>query len=225
MSFDDRTIEQMPKKAHLIVARLLLSAPAGCASRDEIAAFLWPDAAEEQRRASLRTLVKRIRVALRDVSGGPFRIDEETIAFDAEAAVCDVLEFRRCVARGTLADIVEASRLYDGQLLEDCEALGEASTYWLDQERRRLGLNFARAAKKALAGGQLLGQPRLREAIELKILAARPIHADIHRAVANLHGRRASTYQRPAHAFVPARWPFAAPDGRSPTADDGPLSA
>jgi len=226
ITIDGVAIGPLPKKGFAIAARLILSAPDGPVSRDEIAAFLWPEAADEQRRANLRTVIKRIRAALRVCDGAPFRIDDETIAFDTESVTCDLLEFRLRVARGSLADVVEATRLYDGDLLQDCEAGPETFSYWLQQERQRLGKNFARAASNALKGGQLLGQPRLREAIELKILAARPIDASIHRAVTMLHGKRsASKSPRATPPFAIAGWPFASQGPEAPSADDGSLSA
>ncbi len=219
LCIDGAAVETLPKKAHVIAARLILAGREPSATRDEIASFLWPEAPEEQRRANLRTVIKRIRIALAEVDGQPFRIDAETMAFDPEAAACDLIEFAERIARGSLPDIVEASRLFSGALLEGSDAGAESYRDWLLSERKRLGQNFARAATRALRGGALLGQPRLREAIQLKILAARPIHAPTHAAMLKLQAQRSATklLRRPAPLVI-AGWPLA-PVGRTPNAN------
>ena len=93
-------------------------------------------------------------------------------------------------------------------------------------ERKRLGQNFARAATRALKGGALLGQPRLREAIELKILAAQPLHAPTHAAMLKLQAQRGASklLRRPAPLVI-AGWPLApvVAERRTPTAKPNPL--
>ena len=220
LSIDGAAVETLPKKAFVIAARLILAGQEHCATRDEMASFLWPDAPDEQRRANLRTVVKRIRIALAEVDGRPFRIDAETIALDPEAAGSDLIEFAERVARGSLPDIVEASRLFSGALLESGDAGPESYRDWLMSERKRLGQEFARAATRALKGGALLGQPRLRETIELKILAAQPIHAPTHTAMLKLQAQRgASKLQRRPAPLVIAGWPLAPADRRTPNAN------
>ena len=226
LSIDGAPVETLPKKAYVIAARLILTGQERSATRDEMASFLWPEAPDEQRRASLRTVVKRIRIALAEVAGRPFRIDAETIALDPEAAACDLIEFAERIARGSLPDIVEASRLFSGALLENGDAGPEGYRDWLMSERKRLGQNFARAATRALKGGALLGQPRLRETIELKILAARPIHPPTHAAMLKLQAQRgaAKLLRRPAPLVI-AGWPLAPVDRRTPNANGEPEPA
>ena len=103
LSIDGAAVETLPKKAYVIAARLILAGQEHRATRDEMASFLWPDAPDEQRRANLRTVVKRIRVALAEVDGRPFRIDAETIALDPEAAACDLIEFAQRTSAGLSA--------------------------------------------------------------------------------------------------------------------------
>ncbi len=220
LRMDGALVETLPKKSFIIAARLLTSPGEPSATRDEIAAFLWPDAADEQRRASLRTLIKRIRVALKGVEPSPFLIDEQTIALDVDAVAIDLKSFRQHVARASLADIVEASRLYDGPLLEGLDAGGETYQMWLAASRGRIGHGFARAASRVLQGDALMGQPRLRESIELKILAARPIDVAAHQALIKLQGQRVA--MRPARRvapFVLAGWP-PAPFGPDAPSED-----
>jgi DNA-binding SARP family transcriptional activator len=226
LSLDGAVVETLPKKAFIIAARLILAGWEHCATRDEMASFLWPDAPDEQRRASLRTVVKRIRVALAEVDGRPFRIDAETIGFDPEAATCDLIELAEHVGRGSLPDIVEASRLFAGALLEGLDAGPDSYRDWLTSERKRLGQSFSRAATRALKGGALLGQPRLRETIELKILAAAPVHAPTHSAMLKLQSQRGSPkpLRRPAPLVI-AGWPLGSADRRTPNANGEPEPA
>lgn len=222
LSVDGAPGKALPKKAFAIAARLILSTTERKATRDDLATFLWPEAAEDQRRANLRTVVKRIRIALREIAGAPFVIDEETISLDLGGTSCDLVDFIAAVRHGRLSDVVEATRLFTGDLLEDSETGPETFRYWLEQERKRLGRQFARAATRALKGGELLGQPRLREAIELKILSARPIDATAHKALLRLQTPRGgSRPQRSATPFAMPGWPFTAAGFASPASEDG----
>ena len=224
LCIDGAAVETLPKKAYVIAARLILAGREPSATRDEIASFLWPEAPEEQRRPTCARS-SSVPLALAEVDGRPFHIDAETMALDREAAACDPIEFAERIARGSLPDIVEASRLFSGALLEGGDAGAESYRDWLMSERKRLGQNFARAATRALRGGALLGQPRLREAIELKILAARPIHAPTHAAMLKLQAQRAASKlpRRPAPLVI-AGWPLA-PVGRTPNANGEPETA
>jgi DNA-binding SARP family transcriptional activator len=156
------------------------------AAREDVSAFLWPDAKAGPRGASLGTLIGRFRAAFDGLPDPPLRIDDEAVAFVTEACDCDLLALRALLSSGDPRSIGAAARLMDEALLEGCETGSPSHRAWISARRESLSLEFARKATRALKSRLLVGNARLRETLEQKILDVRPIDPEAGLALAKL---------------------------------------
>ena len=138
-------------RARVALLAVLAGSRTHTASRERIAALLWPESDENRARHLLRETVYRLRESLgHDVLisvGGEIRLDETQIR-------CDLWEFDTAVER---ADWETADRLYTGAFLDGFGFGSSEFEHWLDLERARLAAMHARAlealaAQRAAAG-------------------------------------------------------------------------
>lgn len=86
----------------------------GLHARADLAARLWPDAAPDSARASLRTALTSVRRALGERAPSALAVTRDRVGFDADVAV-DAVDFRRLVAAGRLEEALE---LASGEFLQ-----------------------------------------------------------------------------------------------------------
>lgn len=138
----DDASSMMPKKARVLLARLLL-APHPL-RRSAILPLLWPTATEAHARGSLRVTLHTIRQTL-----GPeaLRTDRHQVALH-QAPPTDLQAFLDAIRQG---DDASAVRHYGGPLLADVALYDTMEgDLWLEAERRRLARLFEGAARRAL---------------------------------------------------------------------------
>jgi DNA-binding SARP family transcriptional activator len=172
-SNEGRVVE-LPKKAFVIAARLLLDRTNHRCSRSDLGEFLWPDADSSRQRTNLRTLLKRIRAGMARAATPPFAIEGEIVALNVAAMRCDLTEFRRLLAADGASDIVAAAALLSGELLEGCDKGSAAFEHWLRNQRSLLSQAFRRAACRALESSDLDLLPRKREALARRLIEENP---------------------------------------------------
>jgi DNA-binding SARP family transcriptional activator len=187
---------RLPRKTRALLTFLAL--PAGRAhSRQALTELLWPEADEVHARHSLRQALFGLRKRLgraREVL-----VETETVALRVSGVDIDAAKLERLAARGTTAALVEAARLYGGDLLGGRD-IGEAAfDEWLLRERERL----REIAINAL--GKLLTHQSQAEAVEaavqtaLRLLGLDPLQERAHRALMRLYdrsGRRAAALRQ-----------------------------
>ena len=129
-----------PGKPLVLLARLCLE-PGGM-SRDQLAAFLWPDIPEARARASSRQALH----VLRQVLGADVVIGDRQRVRMAMPIACDVQEFLEAAESGEDARTVS---LYRGPFLAE-QSLADANEAeeWIAAERRRLSRLFVRAGTR-----------------------------------------------------------------------------
>ena len=208
----------LPKKAFALAARLILDRAKAQGARAEIGAFLWPESESARQQAGLRTLLKRIRQALRAHANPPFRIDDECVALDLENLECDLIEVAARLRRGSASDIVASMPLVKQDLLEGLDGAASENQEWLARQRSWLHEAFTRAATTVIERGDLDAQPRVREAVALAILHCAPIDARAHSAMLKLQGiRGGSKGLKSTFAFHAGQ---GTPDFADPRSDD-----
>src|SRR5512138_3374413 len=98
-------------------------------SRQQLAFAFWPDTTDQQALKNLRTLLTRLRAALRGVLPEADRMVEVTnlmVEWRGDSALAvDVVEFERCLAQAqdppdTVHALAVAVAVYSGDLLPDC---------------------------------------------------------------------------------------------------------
>ena len=134
------TITGRGPRARMALLGVLATSRGRIASRERLAALLWPDNDTDRARHLLREAVYRLREQLGEAAlvsaGDEIRVDEGAVG-------CDVWQFERAVSQGNW---LEADRFYRGPFLDGLVIGGSAGfEQWLDAERARLAGLHARA--------------------------------------------------------------------------------
>jgi DNA-binding SARP family transcriptional activator/tetratricopeptide (TPR) repeat protein len=177
----------LPKKAFVIAARLVLDKPKLHSSRAELAEFLWSDSDALRRQTSLRTLLKRIRFALQGDASPPIVIDDESVWLDAQGVACDLIDFKRLLASGHPRDVVEAAALISGELVENCESGSAAFENWLAQQRSSLSQAFLGAALRVLENDDSVLAGPWKERLAQKVISDNPMEEAAYRALLKIY--------------------------------------
>jgi DNA-binding SARP family transcriptional activator len=194
---DGRPLELSAGKARALFCYLLATRQVH--SRDRLAGFFWPDVAERNALASLRTALYDIRRALGE-AGDYLYVERTRVGFRTElpyrldlAAVEAVSPADEAVGLAVLQAAVEA---YTGPFLEGM-SLPDAYDFddWVFLERERLG-HLHLTALVALAG-RFAAERHWAGAVDAarRVLAVDPLREDVHR---QLMRYLAHAGQRPA---------------------------
>jgi TolB-like protein/Tfp pilus assembly protein PilF len=130
-------LEIAGKKNQALLAYIALR-PGKYLPREKLADLLWSDRGEAQARNSLRQALVTLRRDLRGIEPAPLLFERDTIAGDAAAISTDVAEFERLAASGTLDDLRQAAKLYEGDFLDGFVIRDPAFEEWLSTEQNRL---------------------------------------------------------------------------------------
>ena len=205
-SNEGRVVE-LPKKAFVIAARLLLDRVNHRCSRSDLGEFLWPDADTSRQRTNLRTLLKRIRIGMAGATAPPFAVDGEIIALNVGAVRCDLTEFKRLLASEAASEVVAAAALLSGELLAGCDKGSAAFEHWLRNQRSLLSQTFRKAACRALESSDLDALPKKREALARRLIEENPNEEAGYLALIRIYAsqgdfdRVRSTYDRLARSL------------------------
>jgi DNA-binding SARP family transcriptional activator len=198
---EGRSID-LPKKAFVIAARLILDKPKMHCFRGEMAEFLWSDSDALRRQTSLRTLLKRIRFALHGEAAPPIMVDDESVALDGQSLECDLIDFKRLLASGLPRDVVDASALIIGELVENCESGSAAFENWLAHQRSALSQAFLGAALNVLESDDSELPGSWKERLAQKVISDNPMDEATYRALLRIYASQhnfdgvKSTYDR-----------------------------
>lgn len=112
-------------------------------SRHHLAFLLWPDTPEAQAHTNLRTLLHRLRQALRDADHF-FQIDPQTVQWRPDAPfTLDVADFEHSLAQASsVPTLQQAINLYHGDLLPGCY------DDWILPQRERLRQAFSQVLER-----------------------------------------------------------------------------
>lgn len=142
---DDIVLARFPSRAvAMLLARLALY-PRRRHSREELMELLWPGVAPGVGRNRLRQVLSTLRRLLEPPGAAPGTIlvaDRQSIALQAGAVACDVLEFETRLRQGRLTD---ALHCYRGDLLPGY------FDDWVEDERLRLRSLFDTAQARMAA--------------------------------------------------------------------------
>lgn len=186
---DGSRLQPPPKKSRAMLAYLALT-PTG-ASREKMAALLWPDSGEEQARASLRQALAGLRRLLGepgdDHDGGGLRTTGGELTLDAAPIAVDALQLASLIGEGGRTQLEAAARLCKGPLLDGLDVQADPFDEWLTAERSRLSA-LASMGLSALLELQIASGD-LDEAAETsaRLLACAPLREDTHRSVMRMH--------------------------------------
>jgi DNA-binding SARP family transcriptional activator len=152
--------------------------------RAVLAALLWPEADEQKARGALRRTLSVLRSALRDRW---LEADGDTIDLDRATVRVDVIEFRRAIHEGRLADAVGlyAGDFLAGFSLRDSPAFDDWQAAEADALRVSYGEAITRLAEAAERDGDLaaaVGHAKHRLALD-------PLHEPAHRELMRLLAR------------------------------------
>jgi TolB-like protein/DNA-binding SARP family transcriptional activator len=167
------------RKSRLLLA-YLASPPGQAHAREKLAGLLWPDAQEEQSRASLRHALTELRNALTPLAIEAGR-DSVMLAPGRLRIDVDVLT-RAAKAKGA-ADAKDVDGIYRGDFLDGDSLSNPDFEDWLTFERTRCR-NLAQAAFEQ-ATAALEGRGRAGEAILLaeRLVALDPLREQSHRVL------------------------------------------
>jgi DNA-binding SARP family transcriptional activator len=185
---DGRAASRLPSaRNQQLLTFLILHARGAPVPRQRVAASLWPESTDAQALTNLRRELHHMRESFPKLVE---LIDDElrTLVWDKDArAVVDLVAFESAAERGLKGDrasLLEAARLYKGDLLPECG--GE----WIDPERDRLRERAKLVLTRLIA---LLEQDRdFGEAIERgqQLLRIDPIDEQAWCALMRCHARR-----------------------------------
>lgn len=178
------------RKAIALAAYLALTQ--GAHERDELAAFLYPDADSTHARAALRRTLSSLKTALGDQV---LDIERETIALQMDQVCVDVLEFRALVRENSPDSLTRAAEIYEGDFLagftlRDSPAFDE----WQFFETESLRKQFSGALEQLVE--LLIAQPENRRGADKRAIeyarrwvALDPLHEPAHRDLMLLYAR------------------------------------
>lgn len=187
---NNRPLALDTRKAIALAAYLTLTGTAH--ERDELAAFLYPDAAASRARAALRRTLSTLKTALGE---NLLTIERETVSLNTEylktgALRVDVLEFRALAEQNDFESLTRAAQLYQGDFLAGF-TLRDSPEFdeWQFFETESLRKQFASVLEKLV--GQQTAQRAYPRAIEYarRWLALDPLNEDAHRALMLLYAR------------------------------------
>jgi DNA-binding SARP family transcriptional activator len=185
-----------PKKARALLAYLALHAGRPL-PRGALAALLWPEAAEEPARASLRQALASIRRALGERASRVLDADAEQVVLFGVAA--DALDFERLAGASDPTALESAAALYAGDLLPGFDVRAPAYDAWLAAERQRLR-RLALDVLDRLAGlREAAGDAERAAAAAGRLLALDPLHEPAHRRLMRIYaaqGRHADALRQ-----------------------------
>jgi DNA-binding SARP family transcriptional activator len=187
-----RSIVTDTRKATALLAYLAVSEQPQ--RRAVLAALLWPEADEQKARGALRRTLSVLRSALRDRW---LEAEGETIDLDRASVVVDVVEFRRAIREGRLADAVGlyAGDFLAGFSLRDSPAFDDWQAAEADALRSDYGEALTRLAAAAERGGDVaaaIGHTRRRLALDP---LREPAHRELMRLLARSGDRTAALRQ------------------------------
>lgn len=172
----------LPRPARWLFALLILRRQAAL-SREWLAETLWPEATQERSAFYLRRSLTELRNALGSERYRLLSPTRATLTFDFADAFCDVIAYDRLVEAEDAASLEKAVALYQGVLLEGCDA------EWALLERVRRMEQFIvaleRLARHQERARNLVGATRfLRRVVE-----ADPLRETAHRKLMQALGQ------------------------------------
>jgi len=176
-SLGGKAVEISGKKNQALLAYLVLN-PGRKFTREKLVSLLWSERGEAQARASLRQVLAALRHDLGQ-SASTLSADSDSVAVEPQIITTDVAAFERLARSDAVADLREATRLYEGDLLDGIAVRDSAFEEWLAAERSRL----RETAIDCLT--RLLEQQTGPEAIATgqRLLALDPLRERSHRAL------------------------------------------
>jgi len=151
-----RTVLAQPKRLALLVYLAANTGTTGC-RRDRLLGLFWPELDEHRARKALNKAVHFLRQEVGDEALVSRNGDD--IAVDQTRLWCDAAAFQSAVNAG---DTAQALDLYGGDLLPSFYVdAAPAFDEWMEQERKRLRLTAAGAARTLAAEREREGKPTL----------------------------------------------------------------
>lgn len=170
-----------------LVAFLILKARGAPIARVRCAASLWPDSTDSQALTNLRRELHHLREEWPELEAG-IDAGSRTLAWRADAgAEVDVAAFEAAAERGLAGDrtaLLDAARLYKGDILPDCTA------EWIEGDREDLRERARRVLARLV--GLLEHDSAFDEAIEhvQHLIRLDPLDEDAWCAAMRCHARR-----------------------------------
>lgn len=189
-------IDLPPRKARALLAYLALHAGRPL-SRGALAALLWPEAAEEPARASLRQALASLRRALGERASRVLDTDAEQVVLFGVAA--DALDFERLAGASNPAELESAAALYAGDLLPGFDVRAPAFDAWLAAERQRLRALALDVLDRLAGAREAAGDAERAAAAAGRLLALDPLHEPAHRRLMRIYaaqGRHADALRQ-----------------------------
>lgn len=172
------------KAARALVIYLALH-PGERRSREELAAFLWPDRGGEQSRHSLRQTLFTYRQAFEDEHPQLLQLVGEDIWLDPSVDV-DVWSFTELAREATTQSMNAAAALYDGELAAGFHFRSDPFERWLAIERTRLRDAVCQLMTRLVAQFSSLGDVDEAIRINRRLIEADPAREESHRSLMRL---------------------------------------
>ena len=175
-------IETDTRKATALLAYLAVTAQPQ--RRATLAALLWPDTGEQKARGALRRTLSVLRSALGDRW---LDSEGETIDLQRTGVRVDVVEFRRALREGRLADAVA---LYRGDFLQGF-SLRDSPEFddWQAEQSDGLRTDYGDALSRLAATAEREGDLAVAISHAKRRLALDPLHEPAHRDLMRLFAR------------------------------------
>ncbi len=177
------------KKSKALLAYLALRPGMAC-TRDNLAALLWGDTADQQARNSLRQNLSLLRKSLSASDVQSVVSAGDTVSLSADGLTVDVAEFERLAAQDTPEALEQAATLYRGDLLEGFALSEAAFEEWLAVERGRLREVAQAALAKLLEHYSTAGPNERAVRVAVRLLALDPLQEPVHRTLMRLYVRQ-----------------------------------
>jgi DNA-binding SARP family transcriptional activator len=141
------------RKGVCLLAFLALQ-PNGSATRDRILALLWSDRDQFQAQVSLRQTLSEIRRCFGADADDLLQATRDAVRLVVSNFSVDILRAQELLAAGTPETLLEATALWQGQILADVSPPDPSFEEWLSIERVQRQEQLARSLKSAIAAAE-----------------------------------------------------------------------
>jgi DNA-binding SARP family transcriptional activator/TolB-like protein len=151
LRFDGRAVELRTRKAAAVLGYLALS-DIKQESRERLVGLLWSRSDEEKARASLRQVVRELRLVLEDAGFAGFSAGRLSIGFDHRQVDVDVESILQLAENARVHPLLLNTPRLDERLLEGVDDLDPSFRVWILAKRQTIHERLMRSLEAGLTG-------------------------------------------------------------------------
>jgi DNA-binding SARP family transcriptional activator len=185
IKFNGRLVELRTQKAGAVLSYLALTETKQ-ESRERLVGLLWSRSDEEKARASLRQVVRELRIVFEDAGYGGFSAGRLSVGFDAEQVDVDVEGVIRAAESGSVHPLLLNTSRLGERILEGMDDLDPSFRVWVLAKRQTIHDRLMRS----LGAGLISQDAAAKDKIATAIVNLDPTHEEACCHLMRMHAER-----------------------------------